>query len=132
MAFFVDGTKGRELMKKGRKGKKKKRPSARPSGGSTAGLDAATVQKMGYVKIGSSVYNINGFRHPGGSVRREHSYHCRAPLPLTDSPTSHVPPKKVINTCKGRDCTSLFQASHKNAAQALSKVARYKVGRYSG
>jgi cytochrome b involved in lipid metabolism len=47
------------------------------------------------------VYNINGFSHPGG---------------------------RIIDTCRGRDCTALFKANHNSGA--LKKVKKYKVGNY--
>lgn len=55
----------------------------------------------GYVVVGKGVYDINSFRHPGGSI---------------------------INTCRGKDCTSTFNANHNRGA--ISKMSKYKVGTY--
>ena len=110
MAMLVEPSVGRELMKKKKgskkkgsknKGSKNKGSSKTPSAPAGTGISAAMIQSQGYVLVGKSVYDISSFRHPGGTI---------------------------INTCKGKDCTSVFNANHN--AGALSKASRYKVGTY--
>lgn len=114
MAMLVEPSLGRDLMKKKNKknkkggkkkgGKNKNKGSGKgktPSAPKGTGISAAMIKSKGYVLVGNSVFDISSFRHPGGSI---------------------------INTCKGKDCTSLYNANHNSGA--LSKANKYKVGTY--
>lgn len=100
MAILVEPSMSRDLMKKKQKAKGKGKGTA-PAAPTGTGITAATIKSEGYVLVGNSVFDISSFRHPGGSI---------------------------INTCKGKDCTALFNSNHNSGA--LSKASKYKVGTY--
>ena len=164
MAFFVDGIDGRDLMKKkkgkgkgkgkGKENGKKPSPSKTPTPSAPSGISAATIQQNGWVKVGSSVYNIGGYWTRPSTVDPSCTS-CTLARPLTRSPTdspAHPPTHpltrspdrslvrspgnfrhpggSIINQCLGKDCTALFNANHNSGA--ISKVAKYKGGSFCG
>lgn len=91
--------------KKGKgKGKGKSPSSSAPSSASSAftasEVAAHSSPGNGWLVVGSSVYDVSKFRHPGGSI---------------------------INSVLGRDATSEFKANHN--AKALGKMKKYRIGK---
>lgn len=99
------GVEAKKKKGKGKgKGKGKSPSSSAPSSASSAftasEVAAHSSPGNGWLIVGSSVYDVSKFRHPGGSI---------------------------INSVLGRDATSEFKANHN--AKALGKMKKYRIGK---
>ena len=99
------GVEAKKKKGKGKgKGKGKSPSSSAPSSASSAftasEVAAHSSPGNGWLVVGSSVYDVSKFRHPGGSI---------------------------INSVLGRDATSEFKANHN--AKALGKMKKYRIGK---
>jgi len=92
---------------KKKKGKNKGKNKGKGKGtGSTKKISVSEVAMHntpgdGWVIVGSSVYDVSKFSHPGGSI---------------------------INSVLGQDTTQVFKSNH-NTKKALKKMSKYKLGK---